>query len=411
MLRWKNFFCCYAALFFLAILTAAAPADELNSDDLYKQTTRSTAMVVVPQGDKASQGSGWVVDRDRKLLVTNRHVVGNQKQVQVVFPVYRNGELIADRTYYLKEGHRYRGQVIETNPTHDLAIIQLDRLPGNVQPLKLATQRPQSHESILLVGNPGGSPTMWVQTVGTIRSTPLDRVKVKFIDQDIEARVDMVETKTPVRPGWSGGPIVNKNGDLIGVISGVDKETHVLSIDVSEVREIVSHVYHKEGLRHHNQGSFQLAVADYSAAISLNRSDARAYHYRGISNKRMENYRQAIADCTKALQIDAQNSRVYNERGAAHSFLGEYDEAIHDYTRATELDPVFALAYRNRGSSYAHKGEWEEAISDYTIALGLDRHDAKSFLKRSEAYSRLGDHAKSREDYEDAIQLDPSLKR
>src|SRR6516162_1623977 len=104
MLRLKtlrfSFVPCWAAILYLAILSGPALAGELSSDELYKQTTRSTAMIVVPQaGDKASQGSGWLVDRDRKLLVTNRHVVGSQKQVQVVFPIYRNGELIAERAY------------------------------------------------------------------------------------------------------------------------------------------------------------------------------------------------------------------------------------------------------------------------------------------------------------------------
>jgi len=368
-------------------------------------------MIVVPLGEKASQGTGWLIDRDRKLLITNRHVVGTQKHVQVLFPVYRNGQLIDERAYYLKEAPRYRGQVIEANAAYDLAIVQLDHLPKEVRPLKLAAERPLAHESILLVGNPGGSPTMWVQSVGTIQSAPPDRIKIKFSDQDLEARFDMLEVKNPVRPGASGGPIVNKDGDLIAVTSGVDKGTHVLSIDVSEVREMVSELYHKEGLRHHNLGSFQLAVADYSAAISLNRSDARAYHYRGISNKRMENYRQAIDDCTKAIQINAQNPQAYNERGAAHSFLEEYDDAIWDYTMAIRLDPVFAQAHRNRGSSHAHKGEWEDAVSDYTTAIRLNPHDARSFLKRSQAYAKLGDRAKSQEDYEEAIQLDPKLKR
>src|SRR6266851_8564455 len=100
------------ALFLLAALAASAPADGLTSNDLYQQTLRSTAMVVVPSGDKASQGTGWLVDRERKLLVTNCHVVGGQKQVLVVFPVYRNGQVITERNYYLKQAPRLRGRVI-----------------------------------------------------------------------------------------------------------------------------------------------------------------------------------------------------------------------------------------------------------------------------------------------------------
>lgn len=399
------------ALLLLGLLTAPAPAADLSANELYLQTLRSTAMVVVPLGDKASQGTGWLVDQERKLLVTNCHVVGGQKQVLVLFPVYRNGQVISERNYYLKEAPRLRGRVIEENKGHDLAVIQLDALPQTVQPLKLATVRPRAKESVLLVGNPGSSPTLWVQTSGTIQAVSRDRIKVKFVEQELEARVEVMETKIPIRPGSSGGPVVAKNGEVIAVASGVDNKTHVIGIDVSEVREILAEVYNHEGLRHHNLGKFDLAVADYSAAIAINPADACAFHGRGMSNKRLEKYQEAIADCTQALQLDPKNFRTYNERGAAHSFLDEYDSAIRDYSHAIRLNPDFALAYRNRGSSRALKGQWEDAISDYDTAIRLDRRDAKAFLKRSQAYAKLGDRAKSQEDYDEATQLDPSLKR
>src|SRR5207245_10868968 len=137
-------------------------------------------------GAKASQGTGWLVDRDRKLLVTNRHVVGTQKQVQVLFPVYRNGQLIDDRAYYLKEAPRYRGQVIEANASHDLAIVQLDHLPKEVRPLKLAAERRQSHQSLLLLGNPLDSPTMRVQTLGPLQSAAPDRFQIQLTAQGAE---------------------------------------------------------------------------------------------------------------------------------------------------------------------------------------------------------------------------------
>jgi len=399
------------AIFLLVSLPAAAPADGLTSSELYQQTLRSTAMVIAPSGDKASQGTGWLVDRERKLLVTNRHVVGGQKQVLAVFPSFRNGQLITERDYYLKQAPRIRGVVIESNTGHDLAIVQLDALLPQIQPLKLAKVRPRAKESVLLVGNPGTSPTLWVQTSGTIQAVSRDRIKVKFTEQDLEARVEVLETKTPIRPGTSGGPVVATNGEVIAVAAAVDKQTHVIGIDVSEVREILSEVYHHEGLRHHNAGRFDLAVADYSAAIELNASDARAFQGRGMSYKRMEKYQEAVADCTQALRLDPKNSRAYNERGAAHSFLDEYDLAIRDYTQAIRLNPDYALAYRNRGSCHALRGEWDDAISDYDTAIRIDRWDAKAFLKRSQAYAKLGDRVKSQEDYAEAIQIDPALKR
>lgn len=393
------------------LLAGSALADGLSSKELYEQTVRSTAMVVVPNGDKASQGTGWLVDRERKLLVTNRHVIGAQKQVVAVFPVYRNGQLVAERDYYLREAPRFRGQVMETNQGHDLAIVQLEAIPPNVQPLKLAKERPRAKDSVLLVGNPGDSRTLWVQTAGTIRGVSRERIKVNFPDQNLEALVAVVETKGPIRPGSSGGPMVDKKGDLIAVAAGVDRETHVIGIDAGEVREILAETYRHEGHRHHSQARFDLAVADYSDAIALNQSDARAFHFRAMSYQKMGKYSEAIADSTQALRLDPRNARAYNERGASHSFLDQYDEAIRDYTFAIRLNPDYALAYRNRGSCHAHKGEWEDAISDYDAAIRINSHDAKAFFKRSQAYAKLGDKSKSKEDYDDAVQLDPSLKR
>jgi tetratricopeptide (TPR) repeat protein len=399
------------AVLALFLLVGPGLAGGLSSKELFEQTVRSTAMVVVPNGDKASQGTGWLIDRERKLLVTNRHVVGSHKQVVAVFPVYRNGQLITERDYYLREAPRFRGQVIETNQSHDLAVIQLDALPTNAPSLKLAKERPRNKDSILLVGNPGDSRTLWVQTAGTIRGVSRERMKVRFTDQDLEALVEVVETKGPIRPGTSGGPMVDKKGELIAVASGVDKETHVIGIDAGEVREILAETYHHEGIRHHSQGRFDLAVTDYSDAIALNPSDARAFHFRAVSYQKLEKYSQAIADSTQAIHLDPRNARAYNERGAAHSFLDQYDEAIRDYTQAIRLNPDFALAYRNRGSCHAHKGEWEDAVSDYDAAIRINSRDAKAFFKRSQAYAKLGDKLKSKEDYDDAVQLDPSLKR
>jgi tetratricopeptide (TPR) repeat protein len=392
-------------------LAAPTPAGELTSNELYQLTLRSTAMIIVPKGDKAAQGTGWLVDRERKLLVTNRHVVGTQKQVVAIFPGYRDGQLVTERNYYLKQAPRFPGRVIETHAGHDLAVIQLDSLPWDVQPLKLAAERPRAKESVLLIGNPGSSPTLWVQTSATIQGVSRDRIKVRFTDSELEARVDVMETKTPIRPGTSGGPIVGQNGHLIAVAAGVDKATHVIAIDASEVREILGEAYDHEGLRHHNQGRFDLAVVDYSAAIALNASDARAFHHRGMSQKRLEKYQEAVDDYTHALLIDPKNPLAYNERGAAYSFLDEYDRAIRDYSQAIRLNPDFALAYRNRGSSHALRGEWEDAISDYDTAIRLDRKDAKAFLKRSQAYAQLGNRAKSQEDFDQATQLDSSLRR
>src|SRR5713226_9399323 len=79
---------------FLGVGFTPLSADE--GREIYKRTVRATAWVRT----SASTGTGWVVDRSRKLLVTNHHVVLNEDKVNLVFPAYKNGKLLAGRSDY-----------------------------------------------------------------------------------------------------------------------------------------------------------------------------------------------------------------------------------------------------------------------------------------------------------------------
>ena len=78
----------------LLIGLACCPAAVgVQPGEVYRQSLRGTAWVITPTKGK---GTGWVVDRDRKWLITNLHVVGEHETVDVVFPLYRAGRLITD---------------------------------------------------------------------------------------------------------------------------------------------------------------------------------------------------------------------------------------------------------------------------------------------------------------------------
>src|SRR5262245_38860866 len=81
------------------MVCASPPAQPLATQDLYPQTLSSTAWVT----SRAGKGTGWLVDRGQRLLLTNLHVVGDQDGVEVVFPLWRDGRLIAQRDLYRDE--------------------------------------------------------------------------------------------------------------------------------------------------------------------------------------------------------------------------------------------------------------------------------------------------------------------
>src|SRR5687767_7021162 len=78
-------------------------------------------------------GSGFVVDAEKRLLVTCRHVVADRKKVDVFFPWVRNGAPVADKSAYLRNRDTLRerkllvtGTVLKTSDDLDLALVELD---------------------------------------------------------------------------------------------------------------------------------------------------------------------------------------------------------------------------------------------------------------------------------------------
>src|SRR5258707_817522 len=109
------------------ITTCRVAAEDRAAREIYPRVLRASAWVLTPSG---GSGSAWVVDRSRRLLVTNQHVVENHLTVAVVFPAYRAGRVVAEKSYYdaRLESLRVIGRVIDADTPRDLTLIQVDSL-------------------------------------------------------------------------------------------------------------------------------------------------------------------------------------------------------------------------------------------------------------------------------------------
>jgi serine protease Do len=211
---------------------------------LYKEVLRATVLVQVPiSRQQTSSGTGWVVDRTRRLLITNFHVVAVKgkaaRNVRVVFPAYLKGRVVAEKAFYNKKGRAVPARVVVSDPGRDLAVLQVGRLPPGVTALRLAPASPEPGETCHSVGNPSVSMAMWVYTLGTVRQVAQQRVKYPTGQL---VRAVMVETQSPINPGDSGSPLVNGTGQLIGVNAHLDKNARLVSraIAVTEVRKVLA---------------------------------------------------------------------------------------------------------------------------------------------------------------------------
>ena len=145
--------------------------------------------------NSSGTGSGVIVDK-RGLIVTNNHVVGDAKEVEV----------------RLSTRHKFIGQVIGRDPDTDLAIVQvatdhdLPTVPfGDSSKVRVG-------QWVLAVGNPFALDR--TVTLGVVSGLERDAVRLSRYEA-------FIQTDASINPGNSGGPLFNVNGEVIGINTAI----------------------------------------------------------------------------------------------------------------------------------------------------------------------------------------------
>src|SRR5262249_32481305 len=98
------------------LLTGRAAA--YSAKEIFQRTLNSTAWILVPRDAQAKAvgfGTGWLVEKERKLMITNQHVVTDSKEAVVFFPDTRNGEPVVESSHYLRNAKGIRASVLATD--------------------------------------------------------------------------------------------------------------------------------------------------------------------------------------------------------------------------------------------------------------------------------------------------------
>jgi tetratricopeptide (TPR) repeat protein len=214
----------------------------LTQAEIYRRTLRGVAWVHSPD---AGKGTGWIIDRPRRLLITCAHVVGDNKTVDIIFPVRTGGAVVADRAYYFEHmpdlrtnGAAVRGRVLKRNPDVDLALIELESLPVGVEALCLSEQSARPGDPVQIIGCRYDVDSLWVYSGGAVRQVETLRKGYFSNGKELAKGARIVSAQVLINEGDSGGPLVNERGEVVGVAAAVAWEQHAagLFIDVAEVR-------------------------------------------------------------------------------------------------------------------------------------------------------------------------------
>lgn len=150
--------------------------------------------------DGGSQGSGFVIDKDGHIL-TNYHVVEGVTELEVGFP----------------SGVKTRGQVIGTDVDSDIAVVSVSIPPEELFPLQLSdSDQVKVGQTVIAIGNPFGfKSTMTMGIVSGLGRT-MESMHVAPGGGMFSAG-DIIQTDAAINPGNSGGPLLNLNGEVIGI--------------------------------------------------------------------------------------------------------------------------------------------------------------------------------------------------
>jgi serine protease Do len=146
------------------------------------------------QFKQGSLGSGFIIDREG-FIVTNNHVVENADQIKV----------------RLADEQEFDAKVIGRDPKTDLALIQIEGAQ-NLYPLKMGdSEKLEVGSWVLAVGSPFGLE----QTV----TAGIVSAKGRFIGAG--PYDDFIQTDASINPGNSGGPLLNMNGEVVGINTAI----------------------------------------------------------------------------------------------------------------------------------------------------------------------------------------------
>ena len=182
----------------------------------------------IPERLEQGTGSGFILSTDGKLL-TNAHVIEGADSVNVT----------------LKDGRTFVGEVKGTDPITDVAVIKIDATDLPIAPLG-NTDGLSPGQWAIAIGNPLGLDN--TVTAGIISALDRSSTQVGISDK----RVQFIQTDAAINPGNSGGPLLNAQGEVIGMNTAIRANAQGLgfAIPIETAKRISDQLFETGEVQH-----------------------------------------------------------------------------------------------------------------------------------------------------------------
>jgi len=389
------------------------------------------------EGKPIGQGSGFFINQ-KGDVITNYHVLQGVREAKI---------RTADGNMYSVKA------VVAEDKAGDLIRISVNLPEGNVLPLWVNASLPEAGERIAVIGTPLG-----------LEKTVSDGIVAAV--REIPGFGKIIQLTAPISLGSSGSPVVNMNGEVIGVATffilagqnlnfaipserivrltpGVGKSLPEWEKAEAKGEKIVAESFYLTGLRYlwieeyekallyfmeavkknprYAEAHFQIgycksklglyleAIQSYNQAIQINPDDADIYNNLCVAYAKLGHYDESIETCKQAIWIKADLAEAYNNLSWSYHKVGRFQESIESCKQAIRLNPNLVMAHYNLGNNYFSLKKYEEAIESYKQTIRIKFDYAEGHLNLGAAYHRIGRYEEAIESYKQAIRLRPSL--
>ncbi len=397
----KKIFCNQHLLILILLAGLISPVLTFaDADKIFKEYSKAVVVVVTfnEKGEPISQGSGFIVSADG-AVVTNYHVISNAKDIKV-----KAGDKVLE-----VEG------LIYTDKENDLVILKVkeEKLPivklGDIAKVNVG-------EKVYVISSPEG-------LENTISDGILSGIRKIISDRKI------LQITAPISPGSSGGPVFNKDGEVIGIATFLIKEAQNLNFampvnlvkdkieskKVTALKESEIEDYKKTaeywfylGVAYSELGMDKEAIEAYKQAIRIKPDYADAHLFLGFAYSELGMDKEAIEAYKQAIRIKPDYAEAHFKLGwLSYGKLGMHKEAIEAYKQAIRIKPDDALAHYYLGLSYGKLGMYKEAMEAFKQAIRIEPDFAEAHLFLGFAYSELRMYKEEIEAYKQAIRIKP----
>jgi tetratricopeptide (TPR) repeat protein/V8-like Glu-specific endopeptidase len=332
----------------------AAPAISLADDpDEAVKVFNQLKFPVVDISNSEGFGTGVIIDSSG-LILTCAHVVVSPIPYEVKVDL---GTLDEPKVVTFK-----KVQIVGYHPERDLALIRIDPKENDAtfQAAILSKDKASTGQRIYAIGNPGAGNKMLEKTITQGIVSGVDRE----FDQQKFYQIDAA-----VNPGNSGGPVVDHNGKVLGIVSFLIKDKQAMNFAIP-IRDIdfthfVPLTQHKADPTHATE---LLKEAKQFADLAR-----QALQEEGADSDNYKRYTSYAAYCfSEALIYDPSNPEIYTDIGTENIAMHEFESAAAYLIRAVEIRPWGindSLTYHELGLAYDRQQMDDKAIAAWNEGL------------------------------------------